>query len=457
MEQTAAMEQKASHFLNITNFESIQRECWEADVGKYQSSLSYHELVDYVNQTSIAIQGVRPGEYPVSATMLRLCSMFDGIDQAWLPSAGCGSTTSKATAAATLFKLTHNVAQQDIVKYVHAITGFRAWSCNMLRNVFHTLEQALPDNQCINMGKLGQYLSSCFGSQSRMDYGNGHELSFLFFLCSLFRAGVLQPEDYPAAALMLFARYLNCVRMLQQTFELRPAGFHGAYSVDDYQFVAYLWGAAQLCIDAPFKPREILNPEVYNKWRDAYLLASCIAYVGDTKTGSFATHSSHLWSIAALGTWTQVFDGLHNMYLKGILTEFHMPRNLMFGELMAYDKATPTRYQARIRLGHLSKERKAYLQEKLDLEDKSGEAFLSRERQQQREEREREELELHKKKHLYYDEVQHNALTIPRKSAVAGAAGIFKHLLHSKLREMLAQQHSLMLQPPKPTKSYHMN
>lgn len=438
MDQTSELEKKVSHFFNRNNFGSVQRVRWEADVGRYQSSLGYHDLVDYINRTSIAIQGVRPGEYPVSAIMLRLCSMFDALDQTLLTSPGHVSIPVRATT--TSFKLARILAEQERSRYMKTTAGFRAWSRTMLRNVFRTLEEALPDSQCINVGELGQYVSGSFGSQSRMDYGNGHELSFMFFLCSLFRAGVLQPADYPAAALMLFARYLNCVRMLQQTFELRPAGCQGAYSVDDYQFVAYLWGAAQLCYAAPFKPREILNPEVYEKWRDTYLFASCIAFVGDTKTGSFAAHSSHLWSITALGTWTQVFDGLHNMYLKQILTDFHMLRNMLFGELIVYDAAPPTRYQSRIRLGHLSEERKAYLQKQLDVEAKTGE---------KREEQEREELEA-PKQHAFYDEVQHSALTIPRKSAVAGAVGIFQHMLHAKLRQLQqAQQHSIMLKLPR--------
>lgn len=446
MDQTSELETKVSHFFNRNNFGSVQRVRWESDVGQYQSSLGYHDLIDYIDRTSIAIQGVRPGEYPVSAIMLRLCSMFDAIDQTLLTSPGnVSSTPPVAATTTTSFKLARSLAEQERSLYMKT-TSFRAWSRTMLRNVFHRLEEALPDSQYINVGELGQYVSSSFGSQSRMDYGNGHELSFIFFLCSLFRAGVLQPSDYAAAALMLFARYLNCVRMLQQIFELRPAGYQGAYSVDDYQFVAYLWGAAQLCYAAPFKPREILNPEVYEKWRDTYLLASCIGFVGDTKTGSFATHSSHLWSIAALGTWTQVFDGLHTMYLKNVLTEFHMLRNMLFGELISYDAAPPTRYQARIRLGHLSAERKAYLQQQRDLEAKSAEELdLWQEQQRKQEERERKEFELQKQQHPYYDEVQHSALTIPRKSAVAGAAGIFQHLLHAKLRRLQAQQHSIML------------
>ncbi|KAH8418992.1 hypothetical protein KR222_011864, partial [Zaprionus bogoriensis] len=339
-----ALEVKVSQFFMKTSYGSVQRVRRESDVTLWQKSIAYHELIDYINRTSIAVQGVLPGGYPVSDTMLKLCSMFDRFDL-WLTKFRSSSPMS-------------NMASSH-ARYLRSIEAYRNWSRSMLRNVFSMLEHAMPVSKCDYVGELGQYLAGSFGSQSRLDYGTGHELSFLFFLCGLFRAEVLHPEDEPAAALMLFARYLTVVRRLQSMFNLRPAGFHGPYSLDDYQFVAYLWGAAQLCYEAPFRPKQMFDPQVLAKWRTQYLLAGSIAFVADTKKGgSFATHSSHLWSIAVLSSWTQVFDGMHNMYIKDILTQFHMLRHVLFGPLMTFDPATTVDYLARIQLGHLSEQRK---------------------------------------------------------------------------------------------------
>lgn len=41
-------------------------------------------------------------------------------------------------------------------------------------------------------------------------------------------------------------RYLEIVRRCQLRYQMEPAGSHGAWSLDDYQFVPFIWGSAQL-------------------------------------------------------------------------------------------------------------------------------------------------------------------------------------------------------------------
>jgi serine/threonine-protein phosphatase 2A activator len=125
----------------------------------------------------------------------------------------------------------------------------------------------LDDQQYVT--ELTAYIVDSFGNPTRIDYGTGHELSFCMFLCGLYKINILKQSDSKATVNVLFSRlvycihmflfctlniclhfhfnrYLEIVRRLQLRYQMEPAGSHGAWSLDDYQFVPFIWGSAQL-------------------------------------------------------------------------------------------------------------------------------------------------------------------------------------------------------------------
>ena len=54
-----------------------------------------------------------------------------------------------------------------------------------------------------------------FGNASRIDYGTGHENTFVAFLLCLYELGIVSEDDQKALVIRVFAKYLSVMRRLQ--------------------------------------------------------------------------------------------------------------------------------------------------------------------------------------------------------------------------------------------------
>ena len=110
------------------------------------------------------------------------------------------------------------------------------------------MSELLPTNFRTAIPFLSPYLLTSFGSFTRMDYGTGHETSFALLLLCLTLVRFFEPEPVCERQLVLtlFVRYLRLCWRIQDVYNLEPAGSHGVWGLDDYNFLGYIFGSAQL-------------------------------------------------------------------------------------------------------------------------------------------------------------------------------------------------------------------
>ena len=89
------------------------------------------------------------------------------------------------------------------------------------------LQKVIPSELHEAIIEVGPYLTESFGNAVRIDYGTGHEATFMAFLCCFDRMKLFSPEDYQAVVSRVFVQYLVVTRKLQTVYLLEPAGSHG--------------------------------------------------------------------------------------------------------------------------------------------------------------------------------------------------------------------------------------
>ncbi|OMH83126.1 Serine/threonine-protein phosphatase 2A activator 1 [Zancudomyces culisetae] len=236
------------------------------------------------------------------------------------------------------------------------------------------------------------YLKNSFGNPVRLDYGSGHELFFMIYLYVLlsftnkekgqcnheytlntdpaFTSTSTSTSTSSGTGMdvslingsgfvkILFAYYKIITKLITK-FNLEPAGSHGVWGLDDYFFLVYYFGAAQLISpfksrsrsrstttttttntttntttttttstaqlvsnkDVSIRPHAVINKDVATSNAHHNLYCFAIAFIYRTKSGGpFFEHSSRLYDISTgVASWSKINIGLLRMYIDEVL------------------------------------------------------------------------------------------------------------------------------------------
>ena len=205
--------------------------------------------------------------------------------------------------------------------------------------------------------ELQTYLLGSFGSPQRLDYGTGHELSFLAFLGCIWKLGGFATAEIGVEergiVLAVFQPYLSLIRQLIKIYTLEPAGSHGVWGLDDNSFLPYVFGSAQFCPaineddetpvegsipDAP-EASSVTNSNIVLEERTRNMYFSAVGFIYDVKRGPFWEHSPMLFDISGIRAgWGKINKGMIKMYNAEVLSKFPVVQHFPFGSLFKWER-----------------------------------------------------------------------------------------------------------------------
>eukprot|EP00190_Bangiopsis_sp_CCMP1999_P000162 CAMPEP_0198728538 /NCGR_PEP_ID=MMETSP1475-20131203/9919_1 /TAXON_ID= ORGANISM="Unidentified sp., Strain CCMP1999" /NCGR_SAMPLE_ID=MMETSP1475 /ASSEMBLY_ACC=CAM_ASM_001111 /LENGTH=297 /DNA_ID=CAMNT_0044490937 /DNA_START=197 /DNA_END=1087 /DNA_ORIENTATION=- len=194
--------------------------------------------------------------------------------------------------------------------------AYRTWHEKLSKNAASLMKNCLPSGKENLAEEFATYLETAFGNETRIDYGSGHEATFIVLMYCFAEVGAFTEDDLDLVVLRVFRKYLEVTRKLQLIYMLEPAGSHGVWGLDDYSFANFLWGASQLHDNKQIAPPAVIREnQLIDQYKDEFLYIDAIRVIKEFKKGPFFEHSPMLRDISEVREgWPKINSGLLKMY-----------------------------------------------------------------------------------------------------------------------------------------------
>lgn len=155
---------------------------------KWEKSEAYYDVVGFINSISQSIQGRKTTDsLEISPVAENILQMLDKV--------------------AKLLDETPPIDQPQRF----GNKAYRDWFFKIKDNALTYLQDALPENLHRAAPEVVTYFIESFGNSTRIDYGTGHELSFIMFLCCLFKIGALHESDKNVVGLKVIGMFSTLI------------------------------------------------------------------------------------------------------------------------------------------------------------------------------------------------------------------------------------------------------
>ncbi|OZJ03242.1 hypothetical protein BZG36_03450 [Bifiguratus adelaidae] len=289
----------------------------QQDLAAYQESPAYHDYITLITDLNASVIGVKTDDPDIveSPRVKQIVALLETLT-GWIK----------------------EIPPQDNKLSRFGNPAFRLWYDRVKENLDDLHRDLIPEH---HTPEVSAYLLESFGNRRRIDYGTGHEANFMAWLLCLKKLGVLTESDHQAMVLRVFVRYIALMRNLQFTYWLEPAGSHGVWGLDDYHFLPFLFGSAQLLGHKYLRPKSIHDEMTVEEFSRSYMYLACIAFINSIKTSaSLRWHSPMLDDISSVKTWQKVNEGMIKMYKAEVLGKLPIMQHFLFGTLLVFDGGT---------------------------------------------------------------------------------------------------------------------